>query len=410
MKLNHKIIYPPKGFLFSGIQAGIKKVLKNDLGLIVSENAAQASAMFTTNLFLAAPVVISGRRIRNGQAKVILVNSGNANAGLGKAGIISARKTSHALAQELGIKESLILLASTGVIGEPFPADKICSKIPELVKNLNPFGYQEFYRAIMTTDTKEKISYCSLRVQGKEVRILGMSKGAGMIQPKLATMLGFVLTDAQVKSKFLDRLLRETAPETFNRITIYGDTSTNDSLFFLAGGASRVSLSPGQPGWSRFCNGFRQVCLELATMMVADGEGVSRWFYVEVKGARTRPEAEKIARRIANSPLLKTAVSASDPNWGRIIAAAGIAGVKFNPELASVYFESADRKERLEIFKLGARSPKYQGRESEKRASRILSQAGFRIIFELKEGKGSFEIITCDFTEDYVRINAAYRS
>ncbi len=410
MKVSHKIFYPPKGFLFAGISAGIKKVPKNDLGLIVSEKVCEAAGVFTSNLFLAAPVLISKQRIKSGKAKAILVNSGNANAGLGNDGIVWAKKTTRALAKELKIKESLVLAASTGVIGEPFPSEKICAALPDLIKSLNPFGYQEFTRAIMTTDTKEKISYRSFRVRGKEIRILGISKGAGMIQPKMATMLGFIITDAKVKSKWLKQLLSETVPDTFNRISIDGDTSTNDSLFLLAGGASRVALAPDQPGWTRFRGALAQVCLELATMMVADGEGVSRYFYVQVKGAKTKPDAEAVSRRIANSPLVKTAISASDPNWGRIIAAAGNAGVKFNPDRVSVSLISDDRKEKVEIFKLGARSKTYRGLELEKKASQILGRSGFQILVELDRGRESFEMITCDFTEEYVRINASYRS
>ncbi len=409
MKLSNSI-YPPKGFLFAGIRAGIKKADQPDLGLIVSENQADAAALFTTNRFQAAPVLISRKRIAKGKAKAVLVNSGNANCGLGAAGLESARKTGKAVSKELGVSESAILLASTGVIGEPFPADKICAAIPALVKSLNPFGYQDFTRAIMTTDTREKISFRALKVSGRQVRILGMAKGAGMIQPQMATMLGFVLTDAQLKPKVLDRILREVVPDTFNRITIDGDTSTNDTLLVLASGASRAQVAPDRPGFDSFRKAFHEVCLELATMMVADGEGASRWYYVKVEGAKKPGDAEKIARRIANSPLVKTAISASDPNWGRIIAAAGIAGVKFDPRKAALFLQSADRVEKLEILKAGARSPSYRGLESEKRAARILGQSGFRILFSLGPGRESFEMITCDFTQEYVRINAEYRS
>lgn len=405
-----KPIYPPKGFLFSGIIAGIKKKHKNDLGLILSQKPASASAVFTTNVFLAAPVLISKQRIKAGTAQAILVNSGNANAGLGNEGIVSAKKTSKALAQKLGIKESMILLASTGVIGEKFPAEKIKNAIPKLVQNLNPDGVLEFTRAIMTTDTREKISSRKIQIQGKDVRILGIAKGAGMIQPKMATMLGFLMTDAEASPDTLNQLLKQIVPHTFNRITIDGDTSTNDSLFLLANGASKVKIAPDKPGWNSFRNALYQICLELATMMVADGEGVTRYFYVQVNGAKSKSDAEKIARQIANSPLLKTAISASDPNWGRIIAAAGIAGVKFNPNHASVFLLSPNGKNRMEIFKHGARSKKYQGLKQEKRASKILSKNGFKIIFHLESGKESFEMISCDLTEQYVRINASYRT
>ena len=407
MKKNN---FSPKGFLFAGIRAEVKKKPGKDLGLIFSENLASASGVFTQNRFLSAPVIISKQRLKAGKAQAILVNSGNANCGLGKAGIILAQKTSRALSKKLSIPESSILLASTGVIGEPFPAGKIVKAIPALVSNLNPAHYLDFAEAIMTTDKIEKISHQSLKIENKKVSILGIAKGAGMIHPQMATMLGFVLTDAEISPKLLKSLLKETAEQSFNRITIDGDTSTNDTIFALANGKSKVKITPNSQALRIFKKALFQVCFELAKMIVADGEGVTRWFYVQVKGAKTKPDAEKIARRIANSPLVKTAIYASDPNWGRIIAGAGNAGVRFDPNQTSLFLIDKNGKNKLEIFKNGARSKSYQGLKAEKIASRIMKKSGFKILFELKEGKEKFEMLSADFSEEYVRINADYRS
>jgi len=401
---------PAKGFLFAGINVAIKRNGKNDLGLILSETEASAAAVFTANLFQAAPVLISRSRVRSGKARAILVNSGNANCGTGSDGLKAALKTGAALAKHLRIREWSVLLASTGVIGEPLPFQKIINGIPRLVSCASTQGFEDFETAIMTTDTKKKISCRAVKMAGKEVRILGLAKGAGMIQPQMATMLAFVLTDARVKSHALARLLKESVDTSFNRITVDGDTSTNDTLFALANGASRVSLAPGKPGWMNFSKAIKEVCLELAGMIAADGEGASRWFYVQARGAKTRADAEKIARRIANSPLVKTAISAADPNWGRIIAAAGISGAKFNVQKTSLYLISADGRRRLEILKRGARSLKYRGRARENTAARLLSESGFRILFDAGQGQGDFEMLTCDFTQEYVKLNAEYRS
>jgi len=401
---------PPSGFLFAGISAGIKKKGGKDLGLILAENDCSAAGVFTTSLLQAAPVLISRQRIKSGKARAILVNSGNANCGLGQDGIIGAKETSRGLADHLDIKDSSILLASTGVIGEPFPSRKIIRAIPELVSKAGRNRGRDFMRAIMTTDTREKIAAASLTIKGKEVRLMGFAKGAGMIQPKMATMLAFVLTDAQVKPVHLQRVLKESMEGSFNRVTIDGDTSTNDTLFALASGAGGVEAEPNKPGWKRFTDAFRRVCLELAGKIAADGEGASRWFYVKVEGARTGADAEKIARRIANSPLVKTAVSAADPNWGRIVAAAGISGARFDIKKSSLYLIGAKDGKRLEIFRHGARSRTYRGRESERKASEILKQSGFTILFKAGNAAAGFQIISCDFTEAYVRINAEYRS
>jgi len=401
---------PPRGFLFAGSNVSIKRPGKNDLGVIISESEASAAAVFTSNLFQAAPVLISRRRIRRGKAWAILVNSGNANCGTGKAGLEAARKTGAALARHLCINQSSILLASTGVIGEPLPYKKIIRGIPKLLERASPRGYEDFETAIMTTDTRKKISSRVFTIRGKEVRLLGLAKGAGMIQPQMATMLGFVLTDAELKPGHLAKLLKQSADVSFNRITIDGDTSTNDTVFALANGASRVAFAPDKPGWNRFSNALKEVCLELAQMIVADGEGASRWFYVQVSGAGSDSEAEKIARRIANSPLVKTAISAADPNWGRIIAAAGISGARFDVRKTRLELIAADGGRRIEILKGGARSSSYQGRNKEDEAARVLSRSGFRIVFDAGRGKGDFEILTCDFTQEYVKINAEYRS
>jgi len=403
-------IKAPAGYLFAGINVAIKRKGKNDLGLILSEREAAAAGVFTTNLYLAAPVIVSRERIKKGRATAVLVNSGNANCAMGQQGLSAAKAASAALSRYLRIKDASVLLASTGVIGEPLAYRKIVDGVPALVSRLGPRNYEDFVSAIMTTDTRPKISGCALKLAGREVRIIGFAKGAGMIQPQMATMLGFVLTDAEIKPALLKLLLRASAKASFNRVTIDGDTSTNDTLFALANGASGVEIVSRGKGWPRFKNAFYGVCLDLAQMIAADGEGASKWFLVEVKGAKSASDAEKIARRIANSPLVKTAISAADPNWGRIIAAAGISGAKFNVDKTSLRLVSADGRTRLEIFKAGRRSAGYQGMAAEKRAVQLLKQSGFKILFDAGAGKHRFEMITCDFTQEYVRINAEYRS
>ena len=403
-------IQVPAGFSFAGLSAGIKKNGKKDLAVAIADKPVSAAAVFTTNLFLAAPVLISKERVKRGKARAILANSGNANCGTGEYGMKAAKQIGLALARQLGIDESEVLLASTGVIGEPLKYQKIIDHIPAVVSSARPGGYDDFVQAIMTTDTRKKISSRAIIGNGKKVRILGFAKGAGMIQPLMATMLGFIFTDAQVSPADLKGLLKKSAQASFNRVTIDGDTSTNDTLYALASGANGAALGPSKPGWKIFAQAFSEVCLDLATKIAEDGEGASRYFYVEVKGAGTAADAEKIARRIANSPLVKTALSAADPNWGRIVAAAGISGARFKIDQSSLALISSDGRKRMEIFKSGARSPKYQTLAEEKKAVIILNKSGFRILFEAGRGRGAFEMITCDFTQDYVKINADYRS
>jgi len=406
-----KKIFSPEGFLFAGISAGIKKNQKRDLGLIYSLKPASAVGVFTKNKFLASPVIISRKRLKKSgsKARAILVNSGNANCGLGKRGDKDALQISQKLEKELGLNAEQILLASTGVIGEPLPVKKICQAIPGLKNSLREDGFNDFAQAILTTDTRKKIAFRQIQIQNSRIRILGIAKGAGMIQPDLATMLGFILTDAGVSSRDLKRLLKEKVNNSFNRITVDGDTSTNDTVFALANGASGLKLKPEEKGWKEFALAFGEVCRELAEMIVQDGEGASRWFYVLVKGAGSKRDAEKIARKIANSPLVKTAIYARDPNWGRILASAGGAGVKFDLKEIQLYLEADSGKAKLIVFEDGAVAKNYLS-VGEKKAQKLLSQSGFKIVLDLNQGEESFEILTCDLTEKYVKINAEYRS
>jgi len=407
----NKKISPPLGFLFAGISAGIKKNQEKDLGLIHSLKPANAVGVFTQNRFLASPVIISRERLKKSRsrARAILVNSGNANCGLGERGIKDALQISRRLEKELGLKAEQILLASTGVIGEPLPVKRICQVIPKLKDLLRENGFRDFAQAILTTDTRKKIAFRQIQIQNSQIRILGIAKGAGMIQPELATMLGFILTDAQVLAQDLKKLLKEKVQESFNRITVDGDTSTNDTVFALANGAGGLKLKPEEKGWQEFARAFGEVCWELAEMIAQDGEGASRWFYVLVKGAGSKRDAEKIARKIANSPLVKTAIYARDPNWGRILASAGGAGVKFDSKKVQLYLEAGSGKAKLIVFEDGAVAKNYLS-VGEKKAKKILSQSGFKIVLDLNQGGESFEILTCDLTEKYVKINAEYRS
>jgi glutamate N-acetyltransferase/amino-acid N-acetyltransferase len=394
----------PHGFSFSAAACGLKKK-GLDLALLVSETPAVAAAVFTTNRVQAAPVLASQVHLRRSRNKMrgIIVNSGNANCCTGSEGYAASATTASKVAWELGhLHPSQILVCSTGVIGAPLRVGKILNAVPELVRRRRASAeeFADFTRAIMTTDTRPKWAAAESRIGGKPARILGCCKGAGMIEPHMATMLGFLATDAAIGSVLLSEALRRAVGPTFNCITVDGDTSTNDTVAILANGQSgawRIEREGAE--FEKFCRALEKVCRSLAVQIVADGEGAQRVIEIEVRGAPSDGDADRVARTIANSPLVKTALAGADPNWGRILAAAGRAGVKFDFRRTDIHLAG------LLVCKEGR-----EHRFSEPVAHKRMLATRVPILVNLNSGKGTARVWTCDFTGEYVDINASYRT
>ena len=389
-----------KGFLFSGVCAGLKQNNEKDLGLILSERSASVAAVFTKNIIKAAPVIIDMERVKSGTARAIIVNSKNANCCTGDEGILNALKMGKSVAEKLSIKEEEVFIASTGVIGEPLPIEKICRAIPNLVENLDYSGGDDFCRAIMTTDTKPKIFSKQIKVSGKGFNILGFAKGAGMIKPNMATMLCFICTDIEAESKYLQNILSELTEKSFNRISIDGDTSTNDTIIVLANGCSNLSVKDSSVK-EKFEKSLEEALITLCKMIVKDGEGATKFVEIKTIGALTIEDAKKISDTVANSNLVKTALFGEDANWGRIAAAVGRAGVNFDPNALDIFFDDI----------MIVHKSRSCGKEVEKKVSEILKKDEFVITININGGgKSEYSIYTCDFSLDYVKINANYRS
>jgi glutamate N-acetyltransferase/amino-acid N-acetyltransferase len=391
-----------KGFRFAGICGGIKSSDALDLGLLFAEHPAVAAGVFTRNRVRAAPVLISERRLRGGQCQAILANSGNANACTGPQGRQAALALTRAAASSLGVPATSVVPASTGVIGVQLPRQSIEAAIPALVSDLSESGAVRFARAIMTTDRGPKIARTEVRVGGATCRVLGVAKGAGMIHPNMATTLAFVTTDASLRSQTLRRLLRQAVEPTFNRCSVDGDTSTNDSVYALASGAATSRLvEEGSSAGRGFAQALTEVLESLARMIVADGEGAEHLVRIEVRGARSNSDAVQIARTIAGSQLVKTALYGCDPNWGRILAAAGRSGARFNPDHVSVKIGD------VPIFNRG--TPVMTSR-TEAKAAAIMKRSEYVISVAVGRGTGFGHYWTCDLGHEYVRINADYRT
>lgn len=385
-----------KGFTAWGMPCGIKKNGVPDLALIYSETPAVAAGVFTTNRVKAAPVLLSQRHLTGKSARAVLINSGNANACVGEEGIIAAETTAKAAAEQLKIKPEEILLGSTGVIGVPLPVERILTALPDLCRSLSATGGPEASRAIMTTDTFPK--EWAVEVEEEGYRIGGMAKGSGMIHPNMATMLAVITTDAAVEKDVLQEALRRTVAGTFNRVTVDGDMSTNDTVFIIANGAAgRPTVRSGK-GLDIFLAALHEVCLRLAHMIVKDGEGATKFLSVRVSGARNEKEAETAARAVANSNLVKTAFFGEDANWGRILAAVGYSGIDFSPEKT--------------VISLGDLAV-YRGKGlsfDEEKAAGILRNPEIEINIDLHQGGFEAVIWTCDLSYDYVKINGSYRT
>lgn len=389
------------GFLFSGISSGIKKNGSRDLGLIYSEVPAQVAGLFTTNAVKAAPVQLDMDRIKGGLCQALIVNSGNANACTGSQGLRDARRISSLVAKRLGMDEQLVFVSSTGVIGTPLPFNKIKEGIPKLIEALSPEGWMKTVEAIMTTDTFPKVEVATCRIKGKQVKLCGMVKGAGMIRPNLATMLSFLVTDANVEVPLLQRMLEKAAEVSYNRITVDGETSTNDTVLLLANGkAGHPSLNRMDRDGEKFQSMLSEVCQNLAKSLVKDGEGATKFIEILIQGARDREDAKQAAYAVAHSPLVKTAFFGEDANWGRILCALGHSGAQINPNHIDVFFD------KVPIVKNGMGT----GSRVEERASQILKKKSFKVTVDLHKGKSQFSVFTTDLSIDYVKINASYRS
>jgi len=389
------------GFLFSGISAGIKKNGKRDLGLIYSEVPAQVAGLFTTNAVKAAPVLLDRARLKRGLCQAIVVNSGNANACTGARGLADAKRMTSFVAKQLGIDEGLVFSSSTGVIGSPLPIIKIEAGIPELVDHLSPEGWMSAVEAIMTTDTFPKVEVATCRIKGKQVKLCGMIKGAGMIRPNLATMLSFLVTDANIKASLLQRVLEKAAEASYNRITVDGETSTNDTVLLLANGkADHPCLNRMDRDGEVFQSMLSKVCRNLAEGVVKDGEGATKFVEILVRGARNVKDAKQAAYAIAHSPLVKTAFFGEDANWGRILCALGYSGAHIDPNRIDVFFGKAP------IVRNGTGV----GVRLEEKAGQILKNKSFKVTVDLHQGKSEFSVLTSDLSIDYVKINASYRS
>jgi glutamate N-acetyltransferase / amino-acid N-acetyltransferase len=389
----------PRGFRAAGVSAGIKANNGLDLALIVSDVPAQAAAVFTTNLAVAAPVVVSREHLvqSGGTVRAVIVNSGCANACTGDEGLQVARSMAAETAALVGCSVAQVLVASTGVIGVSLPIEKIRSGLPLAFRALAADQGPQAARAIMTTDPFPKESAAQVAIRDRSVGIGGMAKGSGMIEPMMATMLGFVTTDAAVPQPLLERALREAVNDTFNAITVDGECSTNDCVMLLANGVSGVEVD--ESAYPEFVAGLTGVCHELALGIVRGGEGATKLVTVIVTGGATGAEARKAAKAIANSPLVKTAIHGGDPNWGRLIAVAGRAGVAFDLSRAAVTIGS------IALFKDGRPHD-----EAAPQAAEYLKGKDLTVTVGLGAGRASSTVWTCDLSAEYVRINADYRT
>lgn len=387
------------GFLGCGISSGIKKNKKKDLGLIFSNVPARVSGIFTTNVVKAAPVLLGIERVKRGYCQAIVVNSGNANACTGKKGLEIAVSTSRLVARELGIHESLVIPSSTGLIGVPPPLEKIEKAIPRLVSELREDGFLDTAEAMMTTDKFSKYAVVQMKLGGSLGTICALGKGAGMIAPKMATMLCFILTDINLHAKAQKKALKNATDNSFNRIIVDGDMSTNDTVLLLSNGTLGNSpIKDRDKNYNEFEKLLTQVTTEVAEMIVRDGEGATKVVRIVVKGTRNEQDAEKIARTLGSSLLVKTALYGEDANWGRVLAAAGRAGVKFDPLKVDLYF--GDSK----VVRKGIETM------DEDKVNHILKNPSFTITLDLKDGKSSYYVIASDITIDYLKLNAQYRT
>ena len=389
------------GFLASGISAGIKRNKVKDLALIYSETPAATAAVFTQNRVKAAPILVSIEKAKRHLCQAIVVNSGNANACTGEAGLQDAHLMARLAAQKLKIDEALVLVASTGVIGKRLPIEIISKNIPQLVEGLTPDGILSAAEAILTTDTHPKVVWKKETIGTKEITICGVAKGAGMIMPNMATMLSFILTDAAIEAETLEKVFKEGIRCSFNSISIDGETSTNDMAMVLANGkAKNPTITGHSQDLGLFRNLLVDVLVKLSSMIVKDGEGATKFVEISVVNSKEYHDAAKVAFSVANSNLVKTAFFGEDCNWGRIISAIGASGVNVDPEKINISFED------IMVVKNGVGT----GIEQEERASKVLQREEFKVVIDLNSGASNARVFTTDLSPEYVKINANYRT
>ncbi|HUJ16589.1 MAG TPA: bifunctional glutamate N-acetyltransferase/amino-acid acetyltransferase ArgJ [Nitrospirota bacterium] len=389
------------GFKVWGIHCGIKKTDKKDLAIICSDREAAVAGVFTKNRVKAACILQNSTKIKSGKGQVIIANSGCANACTGKRGMADARETAETAAKELGVKPDFVYVASTGVIGEFLPMPKIATGIATAVGLLSAAGWEQACEAIMTTDMYPKFSVVQEEIGGKTITVAGIAKGSGMIQPNMATMLCFIVTDTNISSAMLKKTLIASTDRSFNMISVDGETSTNDMVLCMANGAAgNRRPGPGSKDSKKFQACLDTVARSLARQVVRDGEGATKFVEIDVRNAKNPVEAKRAAMAIANSSLVKTALFGEDANWGRIMAALGHSGIEMDEARTDIFVGKAKLVEKG----LG------QGKHAEREAALALKQREVQIVIDLHKGKGSAVVWTCDLSYEYIKINAAYRS
>lgn len=390
-----------KGFQFAAVEAAIKKPGRLDLALIFSEKPADVAAVFTTNKVKAAPVLLDEVRVKSGKVQALVVNSGNANACTGAQGMADAVETARLVADGLCIPQESVLVASTGVIGQPLPMERIAAAIPALVSASGSSGLADIAAAIMTTDTFAKMEVRAGLADGVEYTLAGVAKGAGMIMPNMATMLAFIVTDAAVEPEFLKDCFRIANDSSFNVITVDGDTSTNDTALLMANGAAGNPLIlAGTPEAVQFAALLSDLLLSLAKQIVKDGEGATKFVTITVKGALSAAQAKQAAMAVANSSLVKTAFFGQDANWGRIFAAVGYSGIEVEQLKTELFFDDVQM----------VRDGLFAGGDAEARGTEVLKKPEFSVTVDLHLGSGAATVYTSDLSYDYVKINADYRT
>lgn len=394
-------ITAPRGFLAAGVHAGIKPASLPDLALVVSEREGPVAGVFTTNRVVAAPVLLDRLHLRWRSGRAIIVNSGNANACTGARGLADAREMAALVAERLAAPRHTVFVGSTGVIGQPLPMPCIRRSIPRLIQHLSRTGGNSAGQAILTTDTRRKEVAVSDRIAGRTVTVGGMAKGSGMIHPEMATMLAYLTTDAAIDQPALQRSLSAAVNASFNCISVDGDTSTNDTVLCLANGmAENAVLRTGSSGFSAFQRLLDAACRSLALQVCRDGEGATKLVQVLVTGGRSAADVRRVARTIATSSLVKTALFGEDANWGRILAAVGRAGVPIDQRKIGLAFDS------IPVVQSGVGL----GPSAERRIARVLRKKEFTIAVTLGQGRATARLWTTDLSTEYVKINAAYRS
>lgn len=397
------LMHPIGGVRLGTASAGIKRAGRKDLVAVEIDTGSQVAAVFTRNSFCAAPVIVAKQNLGQMTPRYLLINTGNANAGTGNPGLQAARDCCRALAQQAGCEEQQVLPFSTGVIGEPLPTGKIIDALPDVLQQLSPDGWNQAAEGILTTDTRPKGSSVSFDWQGQSIHVTGIAKGSGMIRPDMATMLAFVATDAAVSQALLQQILTLATEQSFNRISVDGDTSTNDACVLIATGAAvhEAVTDSTQALYQRLLGAVTQVCTELAQAIIRDGEGATKFVTVEVSGGRSGQECLDVAYAVAHSPLVKTALFASDPNWGRILAVVGRAGLEqLDVEGVTIYLDEVC------IVEQGGLASSY----TEAQGQTVMSREELSIRIDLGRGAASDRVWTTDLSHDYVSINADYRS